>query len=103
VTAATVTAVAIVSVANERPVWSRPVLTATGGLVALGVLLAAVPVESNGTVRLGPTTLYRTLRTLHDTGLVSEAPHDDPASDATTASPRPDRMRHARNWPAWRR
>lgn len=45
-------------------------------------IMQTVAVESNGTVRLGPTTLYRTLHTLHDTGLVSEAPHDDPAGDS---------------------
>jgi DNA-binding PadR family transcriptional regulator len=44
-------------------------------------IMQTVADESSGTVRLGPTTLYRTLRTLHDGGLISEAPHQDPAGD----------------------
>jgi DNA-binding PadR family transcriptional regulator len=44
-------------------------------------IMQAVAAESSGTVRLGPTTLYRTLRTLHDSDLVSETPPDDPAGD----------------------
>ncbi|GAA3453412.1 PadR family transcriptional regulator [Dactylosporangium matsuzakiense] len=58
-------------------------------LLALGdgprhgyAIMQAVAAESAGTVQLGPTTLYRTLRTLHDAGLVSEIAHDDPAGDA---------------------
>jgi DNA-binding PadR family transcriptional regulator len=43
-------------------------------------IMQTVTTESTGTVRLGPTTLYRTLRTLHDSGLVHEAPHDDDVS-----------------------
>jgi DNA-binding PadR family transcriptional regulator len=45
-------------------------------------IMQAVATESGGTVQLGPTTLYRTLRTLHDAGLVSETPHDVPAADS---------------------
>ncbi|WP_432993859.1 PadR family transcriptional regulator [Dactylosporangium sp. CA-233914] len=45
-------------------------------------IMQTVVVESGGDVRLGPTTLYRTLRTLHEAGLVCEVPHDDPADDA---------------------
>ena len=45
-------------------------------------IMQAVATESGGTVHLGPTTLYRTLRTLHDAGLVSEMPHEDPAADS---------------------
>jgi DNA-binding PadR family transcriptional regulator len=45
-------------------------------------IMQTVAAESTGTVRLGPTTLYRTLRTLHDTGLVREVPDEDPAGDA---------------------
>jgi DNA-binding PadR family transcriptional regulator len=45
-------------------------------------IMQAVAAESGRTVQLGPTTLYRTLRTLHDTGLVSEMPHDEPAGDS---------------------
>jgi DNA-binding PadR family transcriptional regulator len=45
-------------------------------------IMQAVATESAGTVQLGPTTLYRTLRTLHDAGLVSEMSHDDPAADS---------------------
>jgi DNA-binding PadR family transcriptional regulator len=44
-------------------------------------IMQAVATESGGTVNLGPTTLYRTLRTLHDAGLVIEMPHEDPAAD----------------------
>jgi len=44
-------------------------------------ILQTVAAESSGTVRLGPTTLYRTLRTLHESGLVTEAPNEDPAGD----------------------
>jgi DNA-binding PadR family transcriptional regulator len=57
-------------------------------LLALGdgprhgyAIMQAVATDSNGTVQLGPTTLYRTLRTLHDAGLVTETPPDDPAGD----------------------
>jgi DNA-binding PadR family transcriptional regulator len=57
-------------------------------LLALGdgprhgyAIMQTVATESGGTVQLGPTTLYRTLRTLHDAGLVSEMPHEDPAGD----------------------
>jgi DNA-binding PadR family transcriptional regulator len=45
-------------------------------------IMQTVAAESDDTVRLGPTTLYRTLRTLHDAGLVREVPNDDPADDA---------------------
>jgi DNA-binding PadR family transcriptional regulator len=45
-------------------------------------IMQTVTTESGGTVRLGPTTLYRTLRTLHDNGMVDEAPNDDPDGDA---------------------
>jgi len=45
-------------------------------------IMQSVARESGGTVQLGPTTLYRTLRTLHDAGLVSETPNDDPAGDS---------------------
>jgi DNA-binding PadR family transcriptional regulator len=45
-------------------------------------IMQDVATESGGAVQLGPTTLYRTLRTLHDAGLVSEMPHDDPAADS---------------------
>jgi DNA-binding PadR family transcriptional regulator len=58
-------------------------------LLALGdgprhgyAIMQAAAAESGGTVQLGPTTLYRTLRNLHDAGLVREIPHDDPAGDA---------------------
>ncbi|MEV6850675.1 PadR family transcriptional regulator [Actinoplanes sp. NPDC051411] len=57
-------------------------------LLALGdgprhgyAIMQTVATESGGTVQLGPTTLYRTLRTLHDAGLVSEMPHEDPTGD----------------------
>jgi DNA-binding PadR family transcriptional regulator len=57
-------------------------------LLALGdgprhgyAIMQTVATESGGTVELGPTTLYRTLRTLHDAGLVSEVPPDDPGGD----------------------
>jgi DNA-binding PadR family transcriptional regulator len=43
-------------------------------------IMQAVMTESSGTVRLGPTTLYRTLRTLHDSGLVHEEPPDEDMS-----------------------
>jgi DNA-binding PadR family transcriptional regulator len=45
-------------------------------------IMQAVAAESGGTVQLGPTTLYRTLRTLHEAGLVSEIGPDDPAADS---------------------
>jgi DNA-binding PadR family transcriptional regulator len=45
-------------------------------------IMQAVATESGGTVQLGPTTLYRTLRTLHEAGLVSETPNDDPTADS---------------------
>jgi DNA-binding PadR family transcriptional regulator len=58
-------------------------------LLALGdgprhgyAIMQAVAAECGGGVRLGPATLYRTLRTLHDAGLVSEVPNTDPAGDA---------------------
>ncbi|WP_426512144.1 PadR family transcriptional regulator [Dactylosporangium sp. McL0621] len=73
----------------------RPPQPAALGEAALHVLLAladgprhgyaimqTVAAESGGGVRLGPTTLYRTLRTLHEAGLVAEVPHDDPGDDA---------------------
>ncbi len=72
------------------PTPALPVL----GTTALHVLLAladgpchgyaimqAVAADSDGTVRLGPTTLYRTLRTLHEAGLVREVAHNDPTGD----------------------
>jgi DNA-binding PadR family transcriptional regulator len=45
-------------------------------------IMQAVATESGGTLQLGPTTLYRTLRTLDDAGLISEMPPDDPAADS---------------------
>jgi DNA-binding PadR family transcriptional regulator len=58
-------------------------------LLALGdgprhgyAIMQAVADESGGGVQLGPATLYRTLRTLHDAGLVQEVAHTDPADDA---------------------
>jgi DNA-binding PadR family transcriptional regulator len=46
-------------------------------------IMHTVTAESGGGVRLGPTTLYRTLRTLHDLGLVDEAESgDEPSGDA---------------------
>lgn len=57
-------------------------------LLALGdgpshgyAIMQAAAAESGGTVQLGPTTLYRTLRNLHDAGLVHEVPPDDPTGD----------------------
>jgi DNA-binding PadR family transcriptional regulator len=71
--------------AGDPPVLSTAALHV---LLALGdgprhgyAIMQTVAAESGGSVRLGPTTLYRTLRTLHDAGLVDEAPHDDPGGD----------------------
>ena len=72
--------------AGETPALSTAALHV---LLALGdgprhgyAIMQTVAAESAGTVQLGPTTLYRTLRTLHDAGLVSEMPHDDSTGDA---------------------
>jgi DNA-binding PadR family transcriptional regulator len=57
-------------------------------LLALGdgprhgyAIMQTVAADSGGAVQLGPTTLYRTLRSLHDAGLVNETPPDEPAGD----------------------
>lgn len=36
-------------------------------------ILQTITAESDGALRLGPTTLYRTLRTLFDDGLIEES------------------------------
>jgi DNA-binding PadR family transcriptional regulator len=45
-------------------------------------IMQTVATESGGAERLGPTTLYRTLRTLHDAGLVRAVEPGEPGDDA---------------------
>lgn len=45
-------------------------------------IMQDVAADSGGTIKLGPTTLYRTLRTLHEAGLISEMPAEEPAADS---------------------
>jgi DNA-binding PadR family transcriptional regulator len=44
-------------------------------------IMQAVAAESDGALRLGPTTLYRTLRTLVDDGLIEATADVDDASE----------------------
>jgi DNA-binding PadR family transcriptional regulator len=44
-------------------------------------IMQTIAAESDGALQLGPTTLYRTLRTLFDDGLVEESPNVDDVSD----------------------
>ncbi|MET7427280.1 PadR family transcriptional regulator [Dactylosporangium sp. NPDC005555] len=44
-------------------------------------IMQTIAAESDGAVQLGPTTLYRTLRTLFDHGLIQASSNVDDVSD----------------------
>ena len=74
---------------SQEPTGLLPLPAATfnvllalrGGDLHGYAIMAEVERLSDGTIRMGPGTLYGTLKRLVDTGLIAESDLPDPASD----------------------